>query len=118
MPSDSKTADRPPRRQRIIRLPEPLYQALHTGAGMMCLHGLAFVTSILIARGLGPAGQGRVQVVLLIAVFATLVTMAGLDEAIAYLLPRYAVDNPEKVRALVVYALSTTGAVSIVVGVI
>src|SRR3954452_22318532 len=105
---DSKASDRAAQPLLINHSPTALRQALHTGVGIASLHGLAFVTSILIARGLGPAGQGRFQVVLSIAVLVTLVTMAGLDEAVAYLLPRYAVQRPEKTRALITYALCTT----------
>lgn len=112
----SKAANCAARPDRSHHAPDALRQALHTGAGMMALHGLGFVTSILIARALGPAGQGKFQVILSIAIFVTLVTTGGLDEAVAYLLPRYAVDKPQKTRALMIYALCSTGLVSIMVG--
>jgi O-antigen/teichoic acid export membrane protein len=92
-------------------------QTLHTGAGILVLQGLAFITSVLIARGLGPELQGRFQLVMAIAMFVTMIATLGLDEAVAYVLPRFGIARPAKVFGVVVYVFGLTTAVACVLGV-
>lgn len=77
---------------------------------------LAFASGILVARGLGPAGQGRFQLLISITVFTVGFAKLGLDEGVAYLLAKYKVNFPQKVFTLIVYALSLTTAVSLALG--
>lgn len=99
-----------------MKLRSARFQSLHTGAGLVALQGLAFLTSILIARGLGPELQGRFQLVMSISVFVTMIAALGLDEAIAYALPRYQMEQPGKVFTLVSYVLGSTAVIGALLG--
>lgn len=92
------------------------WQVIHTAVGSVALQGIAFVSTIILARGLGPQQLGNFQFVVSAAVFVTLIGTAGLDEAIAYLLPRYRVKQPEKGRSLVRYILLLTTGISLIAG--
>lgn len=94
-----------------------LFQVLHTGAGMLFLQIIAFFTTALIARGLGPLALGKYQLVISISIFSTMLAALGLDEAVAYFLPQYQVEHPEKVRGLVFYTLGVTGVIGVILGI-
>ena len=91
-------------------------QTLLTGAGIVFLQGAAFLTSMLIARGLGAEAFGRFQVVTSLSIFATFLAVAGMDEAVAYLLPKYHATQLSKVSGLAAYALAFSAAFSLILG--
>lgn len=91
-------------------------QTIHTALGSVFLQAIAFVTTILIARSFDPAQLGRFQLTISISIFATMLGTIGLDEAVAYLLPKYNAQQREKVFVLVVYTLALTALISLVIG--
>jgi len=93
-------------------------QALHTGLGAVALHSFAFLSTVLLARGLGPEEQGRFQFLISLAVFLTMLATLGIDEGIAYLLPKYEVTDAGKVAGLIRYAFALTVAIGVLIGVL
>lgn len=91
-------------------------QILHTGVGMAVLQGCTFVASLRVASGLGAAGQARFQALVSCCMLATLLAKLGLDEALAYTVPRVQRDHPERVRGLVAYALGFAAVIGTAVG--
>lgn len=95
-----------------------MFQVFQTGLGMVVFQVFAFVSGILIARGLGPEGQGKFQLLtsttILVASFAKL----GLDEGLAYLLSKYRVNAPQKLFSIVIYVLSLTTAIGVTLGIV
>jgi len=90
-------------------------QVIQTGFGMVLFQGLNFITSVFLARQLGPVGQGRYQLLISIVVFVTMFTKLGLGEGLSYLLPKYRQNQPEKIFSLIAYVLFFTTLVSFVV---
>lgn len=93
-----------------------VYQIGQTAVGMGSFTVLAFISGILIARGLGPAGQGRFQLLMSVAFVSVLIGKMGLDEALAYLIPQYNATNARKLMALITYSLGLTLTISIALG--
>jgi O-antigen/teichoic acid export membrane protein len=89
---------------------------MSTGVGMAANAVFALLATILIARALEPAGLGRFQLFVAIAVFAAALAGAGVNEAIAYLLPDYQVSRPRRSRALLLYALRVTAVLAAATG--
>lgn len=94
----------------------PFAQAAQTGIGSIVLQALGFASTMLLARGLGPPELGKFQFVVSVAVLVTLIGTLGLDEALAYLVPRYEIAQPRKLRALTNYVLLLTIAIGILAG--
>ena len=91
-------------------------QTFHTVGGIVFLQGIAFVATILIARSLSLEQLGRYQLTISISIFVTMLGTLGLDEAVAYLLPKYDAQQREKVFALVAYTLGISALISLVIG--
>lgn len=106
MPHDASSA-KPPER----------HQLLHTGVGMASFQAFSFFAGLFVASGLGPEGQGRFQLLVSTCVCLTLFCKLGLDEGLAYVIPRFQLNQPTKVRAVVVYALGSTTILSVIFGV-
>lgn len=87
------------------------------GQGMLSAGGLvfsqlaAFAFMLVCARALGPAGVARLQVVIALFMLLHVPGKLGLDEALAYLLPKHTVDGRSP-RALVAYSLVVSGLLS------
>jgi len=92
------------------------YQVLQTAIGMGVFQVVTFLTGILVARGLGPRQQGRFQLVLSIVIFTATLAKMGLDEAVAYLIPKYEALKPDRVSALVAYSLGVAFSISLALG--
>jgi len=80
-------------------------QVFHTSVGMVIFQILSFISGLIIARGLGAEGQGRFQLIMATTFFSVLLLKLGLDEAVAYLIPKYHVEAPDKVFGLTIFAL-------------
>ena len=88
-----------------IQLRNAFSQTFHTAIGIVFLQAIAFVTTILIARSLSPEQLGRFQLTISISIFVTMLGPLGLDEAVAYLLPKYArTATRESLRAYRIHA--------------
>lgn len=97
------------------RIPEGR-QLLHTGTGMASFQALSLIAGLLVAAGLGPEGQGRFQLLVSTCVFLAMFCKLGLDEGVAYLIPRLQQDDPAKVRAVAIYVLGLTATLGVLVG--
>lgn len=92
--------------------------AVHTASGILLFQASTFLVALLIARSLGPAGQGRFQ--LLVALSALLVSFVGmgLDEGASYAIPRYQIRAPDKLVGIVWYSVAVSVAAGAVVGLV
>jgi O-antigen/teichoic acid export membrane protein len=96
--------------------PSDRRQLLHTGVGMASFQAFSLFAGLLIAAGLGPAGQGRFQLLISTCAFLALFCKLGLDEGAAYIIPRFQQTQPNKVLAVVLYAAGVTTCLSLLVG--
>ncbi len=92
------------------------HQVLHTAVGMGLFQVSTFVASVLIARALGAEGQGKFQLLTSLVACGVILGKMGLDEGVAYMIPRYQVQEPGKLSSLIMYALGSTFSVSILLG--
>lgn len=92
------------------------YQVFHTAFGMGVFQVVSFVTGVLIARGLGSERQGRFQLALSAGIFTVTLAKMGLDEGVAYLIPKYEALKPARVSALIAYSLGVTFLISLALG--
>ncbi|MCZ7644703.1 MAG: lipopolysaccharide biosynthesis protein [Planctomycetota bacterium] len=94
------SAPAPAEPKRSLRL-----HFLITAGGMVFTQLASFLALTLVARGLGPAEQGRFQLVVALAVGVVSLAKLGLDEAAAYLLPKWKVEAPAERPAAILRLL-------------
>lgn len=93
-------------------------QVMHTAVGMVVFQILTFLSGLIVARNLGPEGQGKFQLLMSIAAFSSIVIKLGLDEAVTYLIPKYRVRAPGKVFGLAIFSIALPCMISLAVGLI
>jgi|GEM_PF-4331573 len=90
-------------------------QFLHTAVGMVLFQALALVSGVLVARGLGPEGQGKFQLIVSVSMFLSILVRLGLDEGLAYQLPNYQQTRPNAVAGLIAYAVGMPTVLSVAI---
>lgn len=83
-------------------------QFFHTLFGRCLFQISVFLSAIVIARDLGPVGQGKYHLLLTLVAFTSLFIKLGLDQALVYLLPRATRSGNNAATSLVSYSLVLT----------
>ncbi len=89
---------------------------LLTGAGMVVIQVTTYLTLLVIGRSLGAEGVGRYQLVFSTTLMLVLLTKAGLDEALAFVVPKAMVREPDKVFGLILYGIVVPVSVAVAIG--
>lgn len=90
-------------------------QGVHTLAARLVVYGSGFAASVLIARALGPAGNGRYALAMTIGTIAALVASLGFEQAQAKAWAQARRPRAELVGAALRVAATTGGACALLV---
>lgn len=89
---------------------------IYTAFGMVVLQGANFFATLIIASNIGAIGLGRFQLLVAFVGAVVLISKLGIDEALAYVLPRQSSGDKTRSRAIISYALLFSISVSIFIG--
>lgn len=97
--------------------PGLLSLAAHTTSGIVIFQVSIFLAAIVVARELGPAGQGRFQLLIALSAMLMNILTVGIDEGLAYQISDYQVHHSDRLTGIVGYAFCYGLAVSLLGGI-